>query len=55
MKIKPVLGILVLAAAGAAFGAANGRLPFLQDDYPRAREEAKQKELPIFVECRAPW
>jgi hypothetical protein len=43
-----------LAVAGA--GAAAGRaLPFIEDDYPKARALARSKKLPIFVEAWAPW
>jgi hypothetical protein len=41
-----------LAAAGAAAG---GALPFIEDDYPKARALARSKKLPIFVEAWAPW
>ena len=34
---------------------ANARLPFINDDYDRARSEAKQRKLPLFVEVWAPW
>ncbi len=31
------------------------RLPFIDDDYPRARAEASARGLPLFVEITAPW
>jgi hypothetical protein len=31
------------------------KLPFIQDDFARARAEALQRKRPIFVECWAPW
>ena len=30
-------------------------LPFLQDDFERARATAIERKLPIFVEAWAPW
>lgn len=30
-------------------------LPFIEDDAPRAMEEARSKKLPVFVEAWAPW
>jgi hypothetical protein len=31
------------------------QLPFIEDDYPRARAEARASKLPLFVEAWAPW
>jgi hypothetical protein len=31
------------------------KLPFLTDDYTKARAEAVQRKLPLFVEVWAPW
>jgi uncharacterized membrane protein len=31
------------------------KLPFIQDDFAKARAEAVHRKLPIFVECWAPW
>ena len=30
-------------------------LPFIEDDYARAVETAKAKNVPVFVETWAPW
>ncbi len=30
-------------------------LPFTEDDYGRARAEARSRKLPLFVEVWAPW
>jgi hypothetical protein len=54
MRIKLSLGILFLTVASAAASAAAG-LPFIHDDYPRALAKAKQRNVPLFVECWAPW
>lgn len=48
------LGTLApLAASGPATHAAA--VPFLADDYPRALQEARRRNLPIFLEAWAPW
>ena len=50
------LAVPVAVAGAAAAGAAAGRgLPFIEDDYPKARALARSKKLPIFVEAWAPW
>lgn len=55
MKIKFALGILFLTALSAVAGAAPAGLPWINDNYPKALTEAKQRKLPIFVEVWAPW
>ena len=30
-------------------------LPIIQDDYPRARAEARARQVPLFVDVWAPW
>jgi hypothetical protein len=30
-------------------------LPFIEDDYPKALELARQRKIPIFVDSWAPW
>ena len=30
-------------------------LPFIEDDYPRALAEARERQVPLFVEAWAPW
>ena len=42
-------------AASAATTAPPSRLPFIADDYARARAEAKRSKVPLFVEVWAPW
>ncbi len=34
---------------------AHARLPFIEDDYPRALSEARRLDRPLFVEAWAPW
>jgi len=55
MKIKLSIAIFFLVAAAAAFGETKSALPFMHDDYARALAQAKQRNLPLFVECWAPW
>jgi hypothetical protein len=55
MKFKLLTGIIFLVFAGAGSGATAAGLPFIHDNYPQALAEAKQRKLPIFVECWAPW
>jgi hypothetical protein len=35
--------------------AAKMVLPFIDDDYDRARNEARERKIPIFIENWAPW
>jgi hypothetical protein len=30
-------------------------LPFIEDDYPKALAEARQRNVPLFIEAWAPW
>lgn len=46
---------LMIFAAFSAIAAHATSLPFLQDNFAKARAEATQRKLPIFVECWAPW
>jgi hypothetical protein len=43
--------------AEAAVSPAKASLvvPFIEDDYVRALAEAKQRNVPLFVEAWAPW
>jgi len=48
------------AHSGMASSVADGdghtpALPFIQDDYPRALQEARARGLPLFVEAWADW
>jgi hypothetical protein len=62
--------LLLAAALALAAGAASAApaqptapspeppksvLPFIEDDYARALERARQSKLPIFIEAWAPW
>ena len=49
---KLLLSLLILACFTPTLVA---ELPFVQDNYKQALEQAKQRKHPIFVECWAPW
>ena len=46
---------LVLAVAASAATTARRVLPFVQDDYAKALEQARARKLPLFIEAWAPW
>lgn len=52
--MKKLWFLAVIASLAAPVLAAQG-LPFIQDNYPKALADAKQRNVPIFVECWAPW
>jgi len=43
------------AAPPGAAASAEPVLPFLADDYPAALAEARERDLPVFIESWAPW
>jgi hypothetical protein len=53
--MRKLLLSVLLASAATATTAQAATLPFIQDDFARARSEALRQKLPIFVECWAPW
>ena len=50
-----LLAASVSAARAGAPASAKPAVPFIEDDYPRALEQARSRNLPIFVENWAPW
>ena len=54
MKIKVSMAILFLTIVSTVLGTTTTGLPFINDNYPKALAEAKQRKLPIFVEVWAP-
>jgi hypothetical protein len=54
MKFSTVALLSVFASSTVA-SASPSHLPFINDDYERARAEATQRHLPMFVEVWAPW
>ncbi|HKD84377.1 MAG TPA: hypothetical protein VKB58_06485 [Terriglobales bacterium] len=53
-RIFSICAILVVLSPWLAAATKPG-LPFIDDDYARALSEAKQRNLPLFVEVSAPW
>jgi hypothetical protein len=47
--------ILVLLEIGSVWPQAKGALPFVEDNYAKARAEARSRRVPLFVEAWAPW
>lgn len=47
--------LLSVQTWAASAPAAAGPLPFIADDYAKARAEASRRKLPLFVEVWAPW
>lgn len=55
--MRSLVGFALASVSAVAVAAETHKpaLPFIEDDYPRAVAEAKQRKLPIFVEAWAPW
>ena len=51
MKCRVWLVVAMLLQATVAWAS----LPFINDDYVRARAEANRRKLPMFVDVWAPW
>ena len=47
--------VCLLLVTGAASAAEKSVLPWIADDYAAALAQARQKQLPIFVDMWAPW
>jgi hypothetical protein len=47
--------LVAMLLPAAVVGAVPAPLPFVRDDYARARAEATQRKLPMFVDVWAPW
>ena len=46
---------LLLVSMHLAAGVTSASLPFISNDYARARAEANRRKLPMFVDVWAPW
>jgi len=55
MKINILIVLLLLVLSTVAFGTPSKGLPFINDDYEKALAQAKQRNLPLFVDVWAPW
>jgi len=51
---RPVRFALIVLAV-CRFAAQAAGLPFIHDDFGRARDESVRRSVPIFVDCWAPW
>ena len=47
--------LLFLSMVAGFTSTVVAELPFMQDNYRQALEQAKKRKQPIFVECWAPW
>ena len=54
-RARLALAAPIVLALSAAPAVASHVVPFIDNDYPNALTEARQKRLPIFVEAWAPW
>ena len=54
MKRNLLSALLILLPAWAVWASA-ANIPFLRDDFAKARAQAINRKLPVFVECWAPW
>jgi len=50
----PALAVLAVAV-GCATPVANPPLSFIEDDYAAAVAEARERDVPLFIESWAPW
>ncbi len=58
MKVAAAAALLTCVLASPALagvGESRGVLPFIEDDYPAALAQARQRQVPIFIEAWAPW
>ena len=55
MKNAIIVTFLLAISFNIAAGKPNRRLPFINNDFPKALSEAKARKLPLFVEVWAPW
>ena len=46
---------LLLVSMHLTAGVASANLPLIRDDFARARAQATQRKLPMFVDVWAPW
>jgi hypothetical protein len=55
MKIHLIAAVLLLSAVTPVCGATTNGVQFINDDFPKGMAEARQRNLPVFVEVWAPW
>jgi len=55
MKIQIAIALLLAVLSTSTFGKPSKGLPFINDDFQKALDQAKQRNLPLFVDVWAPW
>ena len=55
MKTQIAIAILLAALSTSSLGKPSKGLPFINDDFQKALAQAKQRNLPLFVDVWAPW
>jgi len=55
MKTQIAIVFLLAVLAPSSFGKTSKGLPFINDDFQKALTQAKQRNLPLFVDVWAPW
>ena len=55
MRTRLVIAIILLTLSSSTFGATSKGLPFINDNFEKALAEAKQRNVPLFVDVWAPW
>jgi hypothetical protein len=54
-QMRKLWACLILLLLATPVVAAAAGLPFVEDNFAKALAEAKQRKLPVFVGCWAPW
>jgi hypothetical protein len=55
MRNKMSKCAILLLLCSSLMASTKSAIPFIEDDYAKALSEAKQRNLPLFVEVSAPW
>jgi hypothetical protein len=55
MKTQIAIALLLTVLANTSLSKANHELPFINDDFQKALTQAKQRNMPLFVDVWAPW
>ena len=55
MKTQIAIVLMLVVISTSSLGKPSKGLPFINDDFQKAIEQAKQRKLPLFVEVWAPW
>ena len=55
MKNTILIASLLLMLSNTALGKTSKPLPFINDNFEKALGQAKQRDVPLFVDVWAPW